>query len=361
MDQKEIPNPLQTTDSDAMASDFARYRKQTVYAHWGVPQQRQFSQATVLIVGCGALGSAQANLLTRAGVGRLILADRDFVDLSNLQRQTLFEEADVADHLPKAIAAATRLHRINSEVQIEPIVADITWKNIESLVAQADLVLDGTDNFETRFLVNDACCKVGKPWVYGGCLGGEGQTMTILPGRSACFACLMPEGPPRAGSLPTCDTGGVLGSIIQIIASLQVNEAMKILSGQLDSVSRSLTVVDSWNLKLRSLGLDKLAQQGCSVCRGRQYPWLGGRGATQAHVLCGRNSVQLQVSLDSAWDLQALERQLATQGTVLRNPYLLKFSNETISFTLFPDGRVIATGTEDPGVAKAWLSQTIGL
>jgi adenylyltransferase/sulfurtransferase len=346
-----------TKDSGA----FARYRKQIAFSAWGTTSQELFSRAAVLIVGCGALGTAQANLLTRAGIGRLVLADRDFVDLSNLQRQTLFDEQDVAEALPKAIAATRRLQRINSNVSLTPVVTDVTWENVRELVRSVDLVLDGTDNFETRFLLNEACLEEDKPWVYGGCLGADGQTMTIIPGKTACFACLMPEGAPKAGTMPTCDTGGVLGTIIQMIASLQVSEAMKILGGHVAQASRQLTVVDSWNLRFRTLRLETLATTGCAVCRKGQRDWLAGQRSTQSHVLCGRNSVQLRVPLAAPWDLEQLEQQLQPHGQVLRNAFLIKLLRDEYTLTVFPDGRVIATGTEDPAVAKTWLRSTIGL
>ncbi|MBL8891972.1 MAG: ThiF family adenylyltransferase [Planctomycetaceae bacterium] len=342
-------------------AEFDRYRKQVAFAAWGSSSQQRFSQASVLVVGCGALGTAQANLLTRAGIGRLVLADRDFVDLSNLQRQTLFDEQDVADLLPKAIAAARRLQRINSQVSVEPIVADVTCDNVVELVRSVDLVLDGTDNFETRFLLNEACWQERKPWVYGGCLGADGQSMTIVPGQTACFACLMPEGTPAAGTMPTCDTGGVLGTIIQMVAAVQVSEAMKILGGCVEQISRTLTVIDSWNLRFRTLSLEKLASRGCGVCREGRRDWLTGARTTQTHVLCGRNSVQLRVPLARPWDLADLERQMEPHGSVVRNAYLLKLVSTEFTLTVFPDGRVIATGTEDPAIARTWVRQTIGL
>jgi len=346
---------------DHLDETLARYRRQTAFSPIGRAGQVRLAGATAAIIGCGALGTSQANLLVRAGVGRLVVADRDFVDLSNLQRQSLFDEGDVQAHLPKAVAAAQRLRRINSQIQVQPVVTDVTWQNIQSLIGEADVVLDGTDNFETRFLINDACCELGKPWVYGGCLGAEGQSMTILPGQTACFACLMPEGPPQAGSLPTCDSGGVLATIIQMIAAVQVGEALKVLTGNSDQVSRSLTVIDAWNLRFRSMDLKKLAAAGCPVCRGSRYDWLAGKHATETHVLCGRNSVQLRMALAEPWNLEALEQQLRGQGSVLRNAFLLRFARDGFSLTLFPDGRVIATGTEDPVQAKTWLAQAIGM
>jgi len=339
----------------------ARYRKQIAFEHWGLEAQQRLSQATVLIVGCGALGTAQAHLLTRAGVGKLILVDRDFVDLSNLQRQTLFVERDVEQGLPKVVAAAAHLAAINRQVEIVPVIQDVTWENIGCHVPLADVVLDGTDNFETRFLLNDACCRWDKPWVYGGCLGAAGQTMTIVPGQTACLACLIPAGPPAAGSLPTCDTSGVLGTIIQMIAALQVSETLKLIGGQSGQISRRLTVIDSWETGFRSLNLEKLAAAGCEVCRGGRYDWLAGRQRTQTHVLCGRNSVQVTLPVPQPWDLAGLARQLESQGAVLRNAYLVKFRQGAWGLTAFPDGRVIVSGTEDADAAKIWLRQVVGL
>lgn len=347
---------------DAFEAGLAdRYRKQIAFANWGIAAQQHLSQATVLIIGCGALGTAQAHLLARAGVGKLILVDRDFVDLSNLQRQTLFVERDVEQGLPKVVAAAAHLAAINRHVEILPVIQDVTWENIGHHVPGADVVLDGTDNFETRFLINDACIRWGKPWVYGGCLGAAGQTMTIVPGQTACLACLIPTGPPAAGSLPTCDTSGVLGTIIQMIAALQVSEALKLIGGQAAGISRRLTVIDSWELGFRSLSLEKLAATGCDVCRGGRFDWLAGRQRTQTHVLCGRNSVQVSLPVPQPWDLAGLARQLESQGQVLRNPYLVKFRQGTWGLTAFPDGRVIVSGTEDADAAKTWLRQVVGL
>lgn len=346
-------------EEDAQA--WARYRKQLAFAEWGLEAQRRLARATVLIIGCGALGTAQAHLLARAGVGKLILVDRDFVDLSNLQRQTLFGERDVEQGLPKVVAAAAHLAAINRHVEIVPVIEDVTWETIGRHVPLADVVLDGTDNFETRFLINDACCRWGKPWVYGGCLGAAGQCQTIVPGQTACLACLIPTGPPAAGSLPTCDTSGVLGTIIQMIAALQVSETLKLVGGQAEQISRRLTVIDSWTLSFRTLSLEKLAATGCEVCRGGRYDWLEGRQRTQTHVLCGRNSVQVTLAVPQPWDLDALARQLERQGQVLRNPYLLKFKQEAWGLTAFPDGRVIVSGTEDADAAKTWLRQIVGL
>ena len=229
----------------ALPPDLARYARQVRFPPLGEEGQRRLAGSRALLCGCGALGSAIANILVRAGVGSLRIVDRDFVELTNLQRQTLFDEADAEAGLPKAVAAAEKLRRINSAVTVEPMVADIDPTNIERFCDRVDVILDGTDNFETRFLINDAAVKLGLPWVYGGCVGAEGQTMTILPGETACLRCLMPECP-APGSTPTCDVAGILGPIVGLIASIEAGEAIKILSGNRAAISRSLTVVDLW-------------------------------------------------------------------------------------------------------------------
>ncbi|MEN6450393.1 MAG: ThiF family adenylyltransferase, partial [Thermoguttaceae bacterium] len=225
--------------------DLARYARQVRFAPLGEEGQRRLNAGRVLLCGCGALGTAIANIMVRAGVGLLRIVDRDFVELSNLQRQTLFDEADAKAGLPKAIAAAEKLRTINSAVSIEPIVADIEPANIERLCDGVDLILDGTDNFETRFLINDVAVKLGLPWVYGGCVGAEGQSMTILPGETGCLRCLMADCP-QPGSTPTCQSAGILAPIVGVIASIEAMEAIKILSGHREAVSQSLTVVDLW-------------------------------------------------------------------------------------------------------------------
>lgn len=341
---------------------FDRYSKQTAFPKFGVAGQQKLANATVVICGCGALGTSQANLLVRAGVGKVKLIDRDFVDLSNLQRQSLFDEQDVKNHLPKAVAAANRLRCINSEIEIDPVVADLSPTNIESLTAEADLILDGTDNFETRFLINDVSCHSNTPWIYGGCLGAEGQSMTVIPGQTPCLACLMPQGSPAAGALPTCDTGGILSGIIQAIAAIQVTQAMKLLTGEREKIEPQLSVLDLWDLRFRSVNLSKLRETGkCPVCVGQEFHWLSGKHTVQTHVLCGRNSVQLTLANQASLDLDQLAVHLSKSGTVLRNPYLLRFSKEAFAMTLFPDGRVIVSGTEDPSVAKTMLSQYVGI
>jgi adenylyltransferase/sulfurtransferase len=258
--------------------DASRYARQTRYPPWGEDAQRLFGQSRVLVCGCGGLGGIVANTLVRAGVGAARIVDRDVVETVNLHRQMLFDERDAAGRVPKAIAAAERLRRINSGVEIEPIVASIDHRNIERLCEGVDAIVDGTDNFETRFVINDAAVKHGIPWVYGGCLGAEGQSMTILPRETPCLRCLVHECPPPA-AMPRCDTAGVLGPIVDVIASIEAIEAMKILGGRRETISRNLTVVDLWDNRIRQVNVESLRRQtDCPTCKHDQYPWLDGVG-----------------------------------------------------------------------------------
>ena len=340
-------------------SDLSRYARQMRYMHLGEEGQRRLAASRVLICGCGALGSLLANTLVRSGVGKVRLVDRDFVELSNLHRQTLFEEADVAGGLPKAVAAAAKLRRINSAVEVEPVVAHAGPENIELLCAGIDLILDGTDNFETRYLLNDAAVYLNLPWVFGGCVGAQGQTMTILPGETGCLRCLLPECP-AAGSTPTCDTAGVLGPIVGVIASLQAQEAIKILSGHREAVSRQLTVIDLWENRFLQLDVRELRDWAdCSTCKQRQFAWLAGKQGSRAAVLCGRNAVQL-TQPGPGVALDVLAQRLEGIGRVTRNPYLLRLKVDDYELAIFPDGRTIVHGTDDPAVARTLYDKYIG-
>jgi len=337
----------------------SRYARQMRYAHLGEEGQRSLAASRVLICGCGALGSLLANTLVRAGVGKVRLVDRDFVELSNLHRQTLFDEADVADGLPKAAAAAEKLQKINSAVEIEPIVAHIGPENVESLCAGVDLILDGTDNFETRYLINDAAVHLNLPWVYGGCVGAEGQTMTIVPGETGCLRCLLPDCPPP-GSTPTCDTAGVLAPIVGVIASIQAQEAIKILSGNLAAISRQLTVIDLWQNRFLQIDVRDLRDRvDCPACKQRQFVWLTGQQGSRAAVLCGRNAVQLTQPGPGVL-LDELARRLEGIGRVTRNAFLLRLKVDNFELTLFPDGRAIVQGTDDPAIARTVYAKYIG-
>ncbi len=341
-------------------SPLDRYVRQIRYGPIGEEGQRKLLAGRALICGCGALGSVIANTLARAGVGYLRIVDRDFLETNNLQRQVLFDEQDVADALPKAVAAATKLRRINSEITIDARVTDVDHTNVVELTDEIDVILDGTDNFETRMLLNDVALSRGVPWVYGGCLGGEGQTMTIVPGETACLRCLMSESPPP-GTTPTCDTAGILGPIVNVIASLQSAEAIKLLAGRPEAVSRSLTVVDLWDNRIRQIGLDTLAgADDCPACKRSEFPWLSGERAGHSAVLCGRNAVQLNPRNSAGVSLDALAAKLADVGRVTRNKYLLRLAVDDYLLTLFPDGRAIIGGTDDIATARTVYAKYVG-
>lgn len=348
----------QATDS-ADEATLARYARQWRFAPLGKEGQRRLLQSRVLIVGCGALGSVQANTLARAGVGHLRIIDRDFLELNNLQRQVLYDEDDVAAELPKAIAARNRLIKINSQIDIEAHVADLDHTNIEQLLEGVDLLLDGTDNFETRYLLNDAAVKFKLPWIYGGCLGAEGQTLTIIPGTTPCLRCLMPDTPPP-GSSPTCDTAGILSPIINIIASWQCCEALKILSGHPEAISRTWSIFDLWDATVRQIKLANVASDACLTCSGREFPWLSGERGSHTAVLCGRNSVQLSFADRQQVSLEQMEAKLKPLGSVTRNRYLVRATIDKFQITIFPDGRAVIGGTEDIAEAKSLYARYVG-
>ncbi len=345
--------------SDAK-ENLERYVRQMRYPPIGEEGQRRLVESRVLLCGCGALGSVLASTLTRAGVGYLRIVDRDFLELNNLQRQVLYDEDDVAAGLPKAIAAADKLRRVNSEVEIEPIVADVDHKNIAELSDGVDLLLDGTDNFETRFLLNDAAAKFRIPWVYGGCIGAEGQSMTIVPGLTPCWRCLMPDSPPP-GTTPTCDTAGILGGIVNVVASIQAVEAIKILTGQFDAISRALTVIDLWDNRVRQVRLDALGKDNdCPTCARGEFPWLDGQRGNHTAVLCGRNAVQLSGDRRANLSLDAIAEKLEGVGKVTQNQFLLRFAVDCYVLTVFPDGRTIVAGTDDIAEAKSVHAKYVG-
>ncbi len=337
--------------------DADRYSRQVRFGPLGREGQDRLNASRVTLVGCGALGSMIANLLGRAGAGRLRIVDRDFVELNNLQRQVLFEEEDVRSALPKAVAAAEKLRRINSSIAVEPVVADLSWANAETLVADADVVLDGTDNFETRFVLNDACVRLSIPWVYGGCVGSYGMVLPVLPGETACLRCWLSE-LPTPGSSPTCDTAGVLNSAVGVVASLQATEALKILSGHREALSPGLTVLDVWANSHQTLRIPR--QRDCPACVRREFPFLEAQQSGTATTLCGRDAVQV-VPPAGRLDLADLERRWSSIGKVRRNPFLVKFEVEAYELTVFPDGRAIVQGTNDPTQARALYAKYVGM
>jgi molybdopterin/thiamine biosynthesis adenylyltransferase len=342
-----------------MANQLDRYARQTLFAPLGKEGQHCLAEAHVLLCGCGALGSVLANTLVRAGVGHLKIVDRDFLELSNLQRQVLFDESDVASGLPKAVAAARRLEQINSEVEIEAVVTDVDPTNIAELAAGADLLLDGTDNFETRFLINDLAVRDSLPWVYGGCIGTEGQSMTVLPGKTPCFRCLMHEAP-APGTTATCDTAGILAPIVNVVASIQAIEAIKILSGQHQATNPHLTIIDMWDNEYRQVKIDAVRSDDCPCCGQREFSWLDGKHASQSAVLCGRNAVQLSHPQNRTLSLAELAGRLGSAGEVRQNEFMLRFAVDEYQVTVFADGRAIIGGTDDISTARGVYAKYIG-
>lgn len=345
-----------------MKPELERYSRQVLFAELGEAGQASLMQSRVLLCGCGALGTVLADTLVRAGVGYLKIVDRDFVELSNLQRQVLFDETDVAAKLPKAIAAAEKLKKINSEVQIEPIVEDIDHTNILALAEGVDLILDGTDNFEVRYLINDVSLELGIPWIYCGCIGSTGQTMTILPGQSACLRCLI-DSAPEPGTTETCDTAGILGPTVNVIASLEAIDAIKILSGHLDLIKPVLTVVDVWDGSFRQMSVADLREKaGCKACHQGERIWLKGEQGSRTTQLCGRNAVQVSPAEKCRISFEDLSEILKHSGVVDYNAYLLRLNlkNPDYEISLFRDGRAIIKGTDDPSAAKTIYARYIG-
>lgn len=350
--------PAVSTSPDSLE----RYSRQMRFAGIGLEGQTRIRAAKVLLCGCGALGTVLADTMVRAGVGLLRIVDRDFVDLTNLQRQVLFDERDVEDHLPKAIVAGKKLARINSQVQLEPIVADIDRRNAVDLATGMDLILDGTDNFEVRFLMNDVSLETGIPWIYAGCVGSHGQTMAIFPHQSPCLRCLI-ESPPDASAVETCDTAGVIAPAIHLVTSIQATMALKILAGKRDLISPQLTIVDIWDGTFRNMNVASLREKSqCPACIQGQRDWLHGRHASQSTVLCGRNSVQISPAFPTQLPLEDLAHRLELSGKVTRNPYLVRLTvtDPACEITVFRDGRAIVQGTDDISVARGLYARFIG-
>jgi adenylyltransferase/sulfurtransferase len=335
------------------ARDKERYSRQIVFPGIGETGQQRLLDARVVVVGCGALGSFQAGALARAGIGYLGIIDRDYVELSNLQRQWLFDQCDVEQGLPKSIAAARQLAAINSDIRIEPVVADLVPGNADDLLSECDLILDGTDNFETRYLINDYAVSHARPWVYGAAVGSYGISMAVVPGKTACLRCVYPDPPP--GAQPTCETAGVLGSVTALIASLQVSEAIKILCGA--EPSRKITTVDVWTGEIRQIAEPGPDPQ-CPACGLRQFPYLNGERRAPVS-LCGRNAVQIHERARPL-DLRELAERLAPLGLVRANEFALRFETPPYLLTIFPDGRAIVKGTTDVGVARSLYARYIG-
>ncbi len=339
-----------------------RYSRQTLFEPIGEQGQKRLAESRVTLIGCGALGSVLSDTLVRAGVGFLRIIDRDFLELNNLQRQVLFDEQDVADHLPKAEAARRKLNRINSDVTVDAVVDDANNTNIEAFIEGAGLILDGTDNFETRYLINEVSAKHKIPWIYGACVSATGLTMPIIPGRTPCLKCLFEQAPPPEMS-PTCDTVGVLGPIVGIVAGLQAAEALKILSGNLDAVTRKLTSIDVWAGRIVQMNVDTNdSENGCPCCKQSIYEYLEGDAGQQAAVLCGRDAVQINQARRRKLDLAALARKIrdAAQGSVTVNDFMLQARLDGLEVTIFPTGRAIIKGTKDISRARSLHAKYIG-
>jgi molybdopterin/thiamine biosynthesis adenylyltransferase len=331
-----------------------RYSRQVLFKEIGAEGQKKLAEARVVVVGCGATGSALASLLARSGVGFLRIVDRDFVEPSNLQRQSLFDEHDALESVPKAIAAARQIARFNSQIVVEPHVADLTPANVNSLLAEAQLILDGTDNFETRYLINDYAVKNSVAWIYAAAVGSYTVTMNILPAETSCLACIFPESP--RGAVETCETAGILNSAVNLVASLAATEALKFLIGARSKMRRTLLSWDVWSNERAELAADK-SRQSCRVCLGDFVHLAGER---RPHItLCGRNSVQIHEQQRPV-DFAELSSRLQPLGSVRHNEFVLKFWRDPYEMTLFPDGRAIIKGTTDTAIARSLYARYVG-
>jgi molybdopterin-synthase adenylyltransferase len=338
------------------ASDRERYSRQIRFAGIGEAGQEALLRSRAAVVGCGALGSFHAAALARAGIGRITIIDRDYVEPSNLQRQWLFEECDAAEALPKAAAAGRRLRAINSAVSVEGMVADLTASNVAQLLGEAQVILDGTDNFDTRYLINDFAVSRGIPWIYGAAVGSYGLAMPVLPGRSACLRCVYPD--PPQGAQPTCETAGVLNVIASLVASYQTADALKILCGRSDLVEPRITRVDLWQGGTRQTPAPPRDPE-CPTCAHREFPYLA-ESRRAPLTLCGRNAIQIH-DRERLLDLGELRRRLEPLGEVRANEFALRFRTPPYEITVFPDGRAIIKGTSDPGLARSLYARYLGL
>jgi len=347
-----------------------RYDRQIRFAPLGMEGQTRLSHARVVIVGMGALGAVIAQHLVRSGIGFLRIIDRDVLEWTNLQRQMLYTEQDVIQALPKALAAAAHLQAINSQIIVEPVVADVTAGNAEMLLTDVDLILDGSDNFTVRYLMNDISLKHRIPWIYGGASGASGMTMTFIPGQTACFRCLF-QSPPPSGAIDTCDTAGVISPAVDIVASLQVTEALKWLSGHLDALHGTLMRFDLWKHQWMPIQTAHYRQANCVSCHHHRYPTLAGNHAVDpattvpleaaaAITLCGRNTVQISPAMPLTVSLQELASNNAISERVELTPYLLRcYCDNDITMLLFPDGRALLQGTEDQALAQRVYTQLL--
>ena len=336
-----------------------RYHRQRILPFIGDAGQDRLAAARVVLIGCGALGTVLAESLARAGVGHLVLVDRDLVELTNLQRQTLYTEADARESRPKAVAAAERLRAVNSEIQIEPRPIDVDSGNVEALLAGATLVLDGTDNAATRYLINDACLKHGLPWIYGAALASEGRVMPVLPGRGPCLRCVFRNMPP-AGELDTCETAGVLGPLAGIVANMEMAVALRLLvSGQ---APLQLHAIDAWDGRVQAIDVSDARDPDCPCC-GRQHFEFLARPPADSAALCGQDAVQIRPPVETRLDLPALASRLASAGAVQAMPFMVRFvprEQPTLKLTAFSDGRLIVQGTRELSEARSLYARFVG-
>ncbi len=336
-----------------------RYSRQILFSPIGREGQEKLLASRVLLVGCGALGAAHAEMLARAGVGKLRIVDRDFVEFTNLQRQTLFIEADAEERLPKAIAARNRIAEINSGIEVEALVADINHSNVESLLDGCDLVIDGSDNFQVRYLINDACVKNGVTWIYGAAVSSYGTTMTIIPGETPCLRCIFDE-MPDAGTSPTCDTAGVIMPIIATVSATQIAEALKILTGNFGDLHRSLMQFDIWANDRQRIKL-AMPNPDCKCCGQRDFEFLNAESQEFSAVLCGRDAVQIAPPRPTVLDLKALAARIGGIAEVKQNEYLIRFTAGENEITVFADGRAIVKGVDDISAARTLYSRFVGV
>ncbi|HEV8122145.1 MAG TPA: ThiF family adenylyltransferase [Candidatus Polarisedimenticolia bacterium] len=337
-----------------------RYSRQVLFAGIGEAGQERLGRGSALLVGCGALGTHIADLLVRAGVGRLRIVDRDVVETSNLHRQSLFDARDVAEGLPKAVAAARRLEAVNPDVAIEPIASHLDAGNIARHASGIEVLLDGTDNFDTRFLLNDYALAHGVPWISGACVGAYGLSMTIVPKETPCLRCLMRSMPPP-GTTETCDTAGIIAPAAAIVAAIEAAEALKILSGARDRLSRDLVAFDLWANSTQRLRLTRQAiSSGCPACDEGRFEFLERERGTSATSLCGRNTVQVRPGAAARADLDALEARFGALGRVTRNAYLVRVEVEGLVLAVFADGRALVSGTADVDRARSLYDRYVG-
>lgn len=344
--------------SDDIKVPHPRYSRQILFSGIGSKGQSRVVDSRVAVVGCGALGAMQASLLVRAGVGTLRIIDRDFVEESNLQRQILFDEEDVQAVLPKAIAAEKKLQAANSLVKVEGIVEDVNASSVDKLLSGFDLIVDASDNFDVRFLVNDFSVKNRVPWIYGACVGSYGLTFPIMPGEGPCLRCLF-ESAHSAGVSASCDTAGIIGPVVAVVAAMQVAEALKMLSGVHENISRKIATIDMWNNRYQSIDLP-LPQPDCPCCARHEFSFLDGSLGTDVTTLCGRNSIQIRRRGGTNIDLNNLAQKLAPLGRLEQNRFLLRAAIDGYQLAVFPDGRAIIYGTDDPAIGKSLYARYIG-